>query len=140
MSNSTLSTFLLQEGPGSWMALLRITAYKGIGKHSSHSSPAMNFDRSAVSLRLNMEKFPFIMLTKLTGPRTSTFLYMSQVKCVTSMAWPFLATSKLWRGSLDDATQTISRLYARLFQTRTLYKPMQKHMTPRTGPFSATGG
>ena len=28
--------------------------YKGIGKHSSSQSPAMNFDRSAVSLRLNM--------------------------------------------------------------------------------------
>ena len=28
--------------------------YKGIGKHSSSQSPAMNFDRSAVSLRHNM--------------------------------------------------------------------------------------
>ena len=36
------------------VAHLRITVYKGIGKHSSSQSPAMNFDRSAVSLRLYM--------------------------------------------------------------------------------------
>ena len=80
MSNSTLLTFLLQVGLGPWMAHLRITAYKGIGKHSSHSSPAMNFDRSAVSLRLNMENCPLIMLTKLTGYRTPTFLYKYESK------------------------------------------------------------
>ena len=42
----------------------------------------MNFDRSAVSLRLYMEKFPYIMLTKLTSilRLTSTFLYMSLSK------------------------------------------------------------
>ena len=62
------------------LAHLRITAYKGIEQHSPHSSPAMNFDRSAVSLRLYMEKFPLIMLTKLTGCRSSTFLYMSLSK------------------------------------------------------------
>ena len=35
-----------------WVAQLRIIV-KGIEKHSSSHSPAMNFDRSAVSLRLN---------------------------------------------------------------------------------------
>ena len=39
---------------GPWDAHLRMTVYKGIGKHSSSKSPAMNFDRSAVSLRLKM--------------------------------------------------------------------------------------
>ena len=39
---------------GPWVAHLRMTVYKGIGKHSSSQSLAMNFDRSAVSLRLNM--------------------------------------------------------------------------------------
>ena len=37
-----------------WVAHLRMTVYKGIGKYSSSQSPAMNFDRSAVSIRLNM--------------------------------------------------------------------------------------
>ena len=40
----------------------------------------MNFDRSAVSLRLYKEKFLLIMLTKLTGCITSTFLYISLCK------------------------------------------------------------
>ena len=44
---------------GPWVAHLRMTVYKGIGKHSSTQSPAINFDRSAVSLRLYM-----VMLTK----------------------------------------------------------------------------
>ena len=34
---------------------LRMTVYKGVGKHSSSQSPAMNCDRSAVSLRLYMD-------------------------------------------------------------------------------------
>ena len=38
---------------GPWVAHLRMTVYKGVGEHSSSQSPAMNFDRSAVSLRLN---------------------------------------------------------------------------------------
>ena len=37
-----------------WVAHLRITVYKGIGKDISSQRPAMNFDRSAVSLRLTM--------------------------------------------------------------------------------------
>ena len=57
------------------VAHLRITVYRGIGKHGSPLSPAMNLDRSAVSLRLYLEKFHLIMLTKLKGCRTSTFLY-----------------------------------------------------------------
>ena len=36
-----------------WNDHLRMTVYKGIGKHSSSQSPAMNFDSSGVSLRLN---------------------------------------------------------------------------------------
>ena len=47
---------------------LRMTVYIGIGKHSYSQSPAMNFDRSAVLLRLKMEKFPLIM-SKQEGPR-----------------------------------------------------------------------
>ena len=43
--------------------------------HSSSQSPAMNIDRSAVSIRLYMEKFPLIILTKLTG-----FFYISLCK------------------------------------------------------------
>ena len=38
---------------GPWIAHLRMTVYKGIGKHSSSQSPTMNFDRSAASIRLN---------------------------------------------------------------------------------------
>ena len=53
-----------------WVPHLRMTVYKGLGKHSYSQSPAMNFDRSAVSLRLCMD-----YVDKLTG--TSTFLYIS---------------------------------------------------------------
>ena len=45
-----------------------MTVYKGIGKHSSSQSPAMNLNRSAVSLRLLTQ----VILTKLKGRRTST--------------------------------------------------------------------
>ena len=45
-----------------WVTYLRMIVYKGIVKHSSP-----NFERSAVSLILYIEKFPLIMLTKLTG-------------------------------------------------------------------------
>ena len=41
---------------------LRMTLYKGIAKHSSSQSPAMMF-----TIKLYMEKCPFIMLTKGTG-------------------------------------------------------------------------
>ena len=37
-----------------WVTHLRMTAYKGIEKQSSSQSPIMNFDRSTVSLKLNM--------------------------------------------------------------------------------------
>ena len=40
----------------------------------------MNFDRSALSLRLYMGTFPLIMLTRLTECITSTFLYISLCK------------------------------------------------------------
>ena len=39
---------------GLWVTHLRMTVYKGIGKHSSSQSLAMDCDRSAVSLRLNI--------------------------------------------------------------------------------------
>ena len=39
---------------GPCVAHLRMTVYKGIREQSSSQSPAMSFDRSAVSLRLNM--------------------------------------------------------------------------------------
>ena len=55
---------------GPWVARLRVTVYKGIRKHSATQSPAMNFDRSAVSLRLYMG-YVGVMLTKLTGCRNS---------------------------------------------------------------------
>ena len=37
-----------------WVARLKMKVYKGIWKHSFSRSPAMNFDRSAVSFRLNI--------------------------------------------------------------------------------------
>ena len=40
-----------------WVAHLRMNVYKSIGKHRSYQSPAMNFDRSAVSLILVMLHF-----------------------------------------------------------------------------------
>ena len=43
-----------QEGPWALVAPLRMTVFKDIGEHSFSQSPAMNYDRSAVSLRLNM--------------------------------------------------------------------------------------
>ena len=45
---------------GPWVAHLRMTVYKGIGKLSSSQSPAMNFDTLIVLLRLYMEKFPLV--------------------------------------------------------------------------------
>ena len=74
---------------GPWVAQLRKTIYKGIGKHSSSKSPAMNFDRSAVSLRPYIEIFSLIMLTKLTVGRTLTFLYINLCK-----------TCDLWGGAI----------------------------------------
>ena len=62
---------------GPWVAHLKMTVNKGTGKHSSFQSPAMNFDRSAVSLSLYMKKFPLVILTQLKGCRTSAFLYIS---------------------------------------------------------------
>ena len=40
---------------GPWVAHLRMTVYKCIGKLSSSQNPAMNFYRSAVSLILYMD-------------------------------------------------------------------------------------
>ena len=74
----------------------------------------MNFDRLAVSFTLYMEKFQLIMLTKLTGCRTSTFLYISLDKTCDlrggAISGPQVQDlNKLGRGSLD-ATYIISGL------------------------------
>ena len=57
----------------------------------------------------------FLMLTKLTGCRTSTFLFRSMCKSCHPWDRPFFwsqghALNKLGRGSLDDATYIIPRL------------------------------
>ena len=44
-----------------------MTVYKGIGGHSSSQSTAMNFDRLAVSLRLNMSYVDEIWMQWLSG-------------------------------------------------------------------------
>ena len=116
--------------PWATFAHLRITAYKGIRKHSFPRSPTLNLDRSVVSLRLYMEKCPIIMLTKLAVCRTSTFLYKSLSKTCDLGGKVIFGTqghnlNKLRRASLDDATYIISRLYALWFQTRTISKPIR---------------
>ena len=61
----------------------------------------MNFDRQAVSLRLYMEMFPLIILTKLSGCRPSGRGHF----------WPYAHNvNKLGRGPLADVTYQISRL------------------------------
>ena len=67
--------------------------------------------------RLYMEKFPLNMLTKLTGCRTSYFLYIHVSLCKTCDLRGGVIfgpqghdLNKLGRGSLDDATNVISRL------------------------------
>ena len=97
---------------------MRMTVNKGIGKHSSiPPKSSYDFDSSAVSLRLYMENFPLIKLIKLTGCGTSTFLYMSLSKTCDLWGEAILGPqghylNKLGRGSQDDATYIISRLYA----------------------------
>ena len=61
-----------------------------------------------------MEKVPLVMLTKLTGCRTSTFLYKSLFKTFDLRGGVIYGPqghdlNKLGRGSLNDATY-ISRL------------------------------
>ena len=73
----------------------------------------MNFDRSAVSLRHYMEKFP---LSNLTGCKTSTFLYISLSKSCDLLGRAIFGPhghnlSKFGRSLLDDATNIITRLY-----------------------------
>ena len=67
-----------------WVVRLRMTLYKGIGKHNSSHSQAINFDGSAVSLRDNMGYVEF-------GRQRHNL-------------------NKLGRGSKDDATNIISRI------------------------------
>ena len=91
----------------------------------------MNFDRSAVSLRLYTEKFPLIMQQNLQAVEPQFFLYMSLSKTCDLQGRAIFGPqghnlNKLEKGSLDDATyiHVILRLYALWFQTRTLYKPL----------------
>ena len=85
-----------------------MTVYKGIGKHSSSQSRAMNFDRSAASLRLNMG-----YVDKITGCRAS-----ANKTCDIRGGGGVIFgrqrhnLNKLGRGSQDDATNIISRLHA----------------------------
>ena len=66
---NSLKIFLItihkQEGPQTLGYSPKYNIYKGIGKQSSPLRSAMHFVRSAVPLRLYMEKFPFNILTKL---------------------------------------------------------------------------
>ena len=87
---------------------MRMTVYKGTGEQSSSQSPALNFDRSAVTLRLT-----WVILTKLTGCTVE----LQQKKTsdirdgdIFDHLWHNL--SKLGRGSQEDATNIISRRYA----------------------------
>ena len=64
----------------------------------------MNFHRSAVSLRLFMEKFLLIMMTKLTACRTITFLFIGLSKTCDISGPQGHDWNKFGRGSLDDAT------------------------------------
>ena len=72
-----------------------MTVNKGKGKHSSSQSPAMNFDRSVISLRLNMGYVD---------------VQPQQIKHVTSAVGQRHNLNKLGRCSQDDATNIISRL------------------------------
>ena len=66
--------------------------------------PCMNFDRSVVSLTLNM--VTWVMLTKLTGCRTSTNQTCEiQAKAIFSHQAEGYNFNKLGRGSQDDATR-----------------------------------
>ena len=82
-----------------------MTVYKGTGKHNSTQSPAINFDRSAVSLRLYMgyddktnrcrksiSKTGDIRDGAIFGPKRHNL-------------------NNLGKGSQNDATNIISRLY-----------------------------
>ena len=81
---------------GSWVNHLRMAVYTGIKKHSSSQSLATDLDRSAVSFKLYMEKFPVTILTELTGCRP---------------AGPHgHNVNKHGRGPLADTTYQISRL------------------------------
>ena len=69
-----------------------MTVYKGIGEHTSSQSPAMNYDKSSISLRLNMG-YVDIRGGAIFGRQGHNL-------------------NKLGRGSQDDATNIISRLLA----------------------------
>ena len=53
-----------------------MTVYKGKGKHIPPESPAMNFDGSAVSLRLHMEKFSINFVDKFQQDVESHFFFI----------------------------------------------------------------
>ena len=67
-----------------------------------------------------MEKVPLIMLTELTGFRTSTLHYISLCKSFNLGGVAIFGPqrhdmNKLGRGSLDDATHIISMILAKWF-------------------------
>ena len=78
--------------------------FKGLGEYSSSQSPAVNFDRSAVSLRLNKA-----YVDKITGCRTSTNK-SSDICDRAIFGCQGHNLNKLDRGSQDGATNIISKL------------------------------
>ena len=99
-----------------------------------------------------MEKFPLISLTKLTGCRTSTFLYISLSKTCEICGEVIFCPqghnlNKLGRGSLDDATYKISRLglvdfmfpYKIIIIIFLINVQVQGHHPHQWAPFPVTG-
>ena len=88
------------------MAHLRMTVYKGIGKHSSFSSPAINFERSKASIRLNMGYVDNI--NKMYNLNT----YACDIRDGAFFGRQRHNLNKFSRGSQDDDANIISKLYA----------------------------
>ena len=94
-----------QEGHWALVAHLRMTVYKGIGEHSSSRSPAMNFDRLAVSLRLNMGYVD-------NNNRMTSTNKTCDIRGGARFGRQRRILNKLGRGSQDNAINIISRTYA----------------------------
>ena len=82
-----------------------MTVYKGKGEQSSSESPAINFDRSAGSLRLNMG-----YVDKINRMQSFNKTKTSEIRGEAIFGWQGHNLNKLGRGSQDDATNIISRL------------------------------
>ena len=83
-----------------------MTVYNGIGEHSSSQSQAMNFDRSSVSLKLNMG---YVDKINKMYSRTST-IQTSDIQGGAIFGRQQHNLNKLGRGSQDNVTNIISRL------------------------------